>query len=200
MLLTAIENLLNRSFDASPKARELCAELRGQHLRINVDDLDLSIGLEALGHSLRLFAPVDEDFQAEISGSPLNLLAMTGDSPERLLQSGAVRLRGDPAVLQRFQLLLALLRPDLEEELAHLVGDLPAHQLIRAGQSMLEAGQRGFDTLARNVSEFLAHERGDLVPRGEAEVFLEEVDQLREAMDRAAARVELLLAQMEQKS
>ena len=197
MLLTAIENLLNRNFAASPKARELCAELRDQRLRIQIDDVDFAVGVEALGHSLRLFTPTDEAFHAEISGSPLNLLALMGEQPERLLQSGAVRLRGDAIILQRFRALLTLLRPDFEEELAQLIGDLPAHQLLRAGRSAVEFGQRSLDTLIRNVSEFLAHERGDLVPRSEAETFLEEVDRLREAADRAVARVDALHSQLE---
>ena len=51
----------------------------------------------------------------------------------------------------------------------------------------------------RNVAEYLAHESGDLVPRAEAEVFLEGVDRLREDVDRAAARVDALLARLEAK-
>lgn len=192
MLLTAIENLLNRNFVASPKTRSLCAQLQGRKLRIQIDDVGIAVGVESLGHSLRLFTPGTEEFEAEIAGSPLNLLALMGAQPERLLQSGAVRLRGDATVLQNFRELIALLRPDFEEELAQLIGDLPAHQLVRASRSAIEYGQRGLDTLLRNVSEFLAHEKGDLVPRGEAETFLEEVDRLREAVDRAAARIEVI--------
>ena len=50
------------------------------------------------------------------------------------------------------------------------------------------------NTAARNVHEYLAHERRDLVPRTEATHFLEGVDRLREDADRLEARVRLLEA------
>ena len=50
-------------------------------------------------------------------------------------------------------------------------------------------------TTVRNVAEYLGHERQDLVPRSEAEQFLQGVDTLREDVDRLAARVDLLTRQ-----
>jgi len=47
------------------------------------------------------------------------------------LRRGTVEIRGDVEIAEKFQELLRLLTPDLEEELALLVGDVPAH---RAGQ------------------------------------------------------------------
>jgi ubiquinone biosynthesis protein UbiJ len=43
-----------------------------------------------------------------------------------------------------------------------------------------------------NISEYLAHERRDLVPRGEGEHFIRGVDTLREDVDRLEARLDLL--------
>jgi ubiquinone biosynthesis protein UbiJ len=40
-----------------------------------------------------------------------------------------------------------------------------------------------------NLSEYLAHERGDLVSRSEAEHFLREVDDARDQLDRLEARI-----------
>ena len=61
-------------------------------------------------------------------------------------------------------------------------------------RSMLDLGRRGSRTAVRNTAEYFAHESGDLVPRGEAEVFFADVDRLREDVDRAAARLDALLA------
>ena len=44
----------------------------------------------------------------------------------------------------------------------------------------------------RNVAEYLAHERGDLVPRAEAEDFYRGVERLREDLDRLEARARML--------
>ena len=45
---------------------------------------------------------------------------------------------------------------------------------------------------ARNLAEFLAHERGDLVSRPEGRQLLEGIDALREEVDRLEARVSLI--------
>jgi ubiquinone biosynthesis protein UbiJ len=199
VLTSLVENMLNRNLGASPRARELCAALRGRRLQVRVDDLGLRIGFESLGGSLRLTRDPEGEFEAEISGSPLNLIALAGKSPERLLQSGAVQVRGDAELLQRYRELGLLLRPDLEEELSRLVGDAPAHQFARFARGAAAFGRRSTDTAVRNAAEYFAHESGDLVPRAEAEVFLEGVDRLREDVDRAAARVDALLARLEAK-
>ncbi len=48
------------------------------------------------------------------------------------------------------------------------------------------------NTGVRNVAEYLAHERGDLVPRAEAEDFYRGVERLREDLDRLDARARLM--------
>lgn len=196
MLTGLVENMLNRNLAASPRARELCAALRGRRLQVRVQDLGLRIGLESLGGSLRLVRDPEGESDAEITGSPLNLIALAGKSPERLLQSGAVQVRGDAELLQRYRELGLLLRPDLEEELSRIVGDAPAHQFARLARGALAFGRRGADTAVRNAAEYFAHERGDLVPRAEADAFMADVDRLREDVDRAGARVDALLARL----
>ena len=48
----------------------------------------------------------------------------------------------------------------------------------------------------RNVAEFLAQEKQDLVPRAEGDQLLKGVDALREDVDRAEARLGLLAQRM----
>ena len=53
-------------------------------------------------------------------------------------------------------------------------------------------GRRTVETGLRNMAEYLAHERRDLVPRAEAEDFYRGVERLREDLDRLDARARLL--------
>ena len=53
-------------------------------------------------------------------------------------------------------------------------------------------GRRAAQTGVRNVAEYLAHERGDLVPRAEAEDFYRGVERLREDLDRLETRAQLM--------
>lgn len=195
MLTEAIENLLNRNLATSPAARELCAELAGKRFGVVVAGLGARVVVESLGSSLRLSRVDSAPCDAEVEGSPVNLMALAGASPEAVIQRGDVRIRGDAELAQRFQQLGKLLRPDAEEEFAALFGDSAAHQLGRIARNLIDFGRRATSTTARNTAEYFAHETGDLVPRAEADVFLAGVDRLREDADRLEAR----LAQLEQR-
>jgi ubiquinone biosynthesis accessory factor UbiJ len=194
MLTQAIENLLNRNLPRSPRARELASSLAGKRVRVEARGLGWVLIAEALHSSIRLTRE-SHDAQppdADISGSLLNLAALAGSHPEEVIQRGDVTIRGDAEVAQKFRELAMLLKPDVEEELSRLIGDTPAHQALRLVRIATGFGRRAAETSVRNVAEYLAHERGDLVPRAEAEDFYRGVERLREDLDRAEARVHLL--------
>jgi ubiquinone biosynthesis accessory factor UbiJ len=192
MLTQSIENLLNRNLPRSPRALELCAALAGRRVRIEAKSLGWILVVECLSTSVRLTkddsgVPAD----AEISGSLLNLAALAGSHPEEVIQRGDVNIRGDAEVAQKFRELAMLLRPDVEEELSKLIGDTPAHQALRFVRMATGFGRRAAATSVRNVAEYLAHERRDLVPRAEAEDFYRGVERLREDLDRLEARTRM---------
>jgi ubiquinone biosynthesis protein UbiJ len=193
MLTQAIENLLNRNLPRSPRARELASALVGKRVRVEARGLGWVIIAESLNTSIRLTRESTEGQppDAEISGSLLNLAALAGPHPEEVIQRGDVTIRGDAEVAQKFRELAMLLKPDVEEELSRLIGDSPAHQALRLVRLATGFGRRAAQTGVRNVAEYLAHERGDLVPRAEAEDFYRGVERLREDLDRVEARVHL---------
>jgi ubiquinone biosynthesis protein UbiJ len=129
---------------------------------------------------------------ATITGGAFSLLALSGSTPEAVLQRGDVRIDGDAELAQKFRELALLLRPDLEEELSLVVGDVPAHQIGRFARAAFAWTRKAASTTVRNAAEYLGHERRDLVPRSEADQFLQGVDTLREDVDRLAARIDLL--------
>ena len=193
MLTQAIENLLNRNLPRSPRAQELCDSLKGKAVRIEADGLGWRLDCESLGTSLKLTkAELQRTPDAEISGNLMSLAALAGPRPEEVIQRGDVRIRGDAELAQKFRELAMLLRPDVEEELSKLIGDTPAHQALRLAKAVTGFGRRAVNTGVRNVAEYLAHERGDLVPRAEAEDFYRGVERLREDLDRLDARTRLM--------
>src|SRR6186713_3068197 len=194
MLTQAIENLLNRNLPRSPRARELCAALAGKRVRVEARGLGWILIIESMNTSVKLTKddagepPAD----AEISGTLLNLAALAGSHPEEVIQRGDVSIRGDAEVAQQFRELAMLLKPDVEEELSRIIGDTPAHQALRLVKLATGFGRRAAVTGVRNVAEYLAHERRDLVPRAEAEDFYRGVERLREDLDRLEARANLM--------
>src|SRR5205085_1358092 len=88
--------------------------------------------LRVASNGLQLTVTRDQEpADATVSGGPLGVLALAADSPEPVLARGGVAITGDAELAQKFRELARLLKPDLEEELSLLVGDVPAHQLGR---------------------------------------------------------------------
>jgi ubiquinone biosynthesis accessory factor UbiJ len=190
MLTATIENLLNRGLPRSLRARQLCAELSGRSLALVIPDI---ARLRLASTGVTLAAAFDaEPADASLTGGPLALLALLGASAQAQLQRGHVAITGDAEVADRFRELLERLRPDFEEELSLLLGDVPAHQLARALRAGAAWGAKAADTAFLNLGEYLAHESADLVSRNEGEQFLRGVDALREGVDRLQARLERL--------
>jgi ubiquinone biosynthesis protein UbiJ len=147
--------------------------------------------IESTGTSLRLHRG-SETADASIVGGPLSLLLTGADVSREPLRQGTLEVHGDAEIAAKFQALLRLLTPDLEEELALLVGDVYAHRIGQLTRGALRWSRSALDTLWRDIGEYASHERRDLVSRPEGEAFLRDVDALREDVDRLAARLELL--------
>jgi ubiquinone biosynthesis accessory factor UbiJ len=190
MLTATIENVLNRGLPRSPRAQQLCAELTGRSVAVEIREITRLL-VESTGSSLRITRG-DAGADAEIVGGPFGLLGLSGDAPEAVLQRGDVEIRGDAELAQKFRELALLLRPDLEEALSDLISDVPAHQVGRFARMALGWTRRAAVTTVENLAEYLGHERRDLVPRNEGEQFLKGVDGLREDVDRLEARIALL--------
>jgi ubiquinone biosynthesis protein UbiJ len=199
MLTNTIENVLNRGLPRSPRARELCAGLKGRRVAVDVRGVSRVL-VESTGDSLKLSRDAGTPADAEVSGGLLALMALSGPTPEAVIQRGDVEIRGDTEVANAFRELARLLRPDIEEELALIIGDVPAHQLGRFARSAIGWSRRAASTTVRNVAEFFAHERGDLVSRPEGNQFLKGVDAVREDVDRLEARIEILAQQLRSRS
>ena len=202
MLSQKLQALLDERVDGSPRARELLQQLEGRRMRIVARYTPWELTLLAEGGRLRIMpgepvAGTDSPWppaDVTLSGTPLSLLALNREDPQAVIRRGDVTLSGDGETGARFQELAQLLKPDLEEGLSRLLGDIPAHGVGALLHRTLEWGRSAISTQGSNAGEYLAHERRVLVPRAEARQFIEDVDALREQVDRVAARVAALEA------
>jgi ubiquinone biosynthesis protein UbiJ len=133
-----------------------------------------------------------------IAGSPsalLGLMAGAATAPN----SRRAQVRGDAQIAAAYRDLLRVARPDFEEELARLVGDLPAQRVSRLARGALAWGGRAGRRFGENIAEYLQEESRDLVNKTELEEFLRAVDELREASDRIEARLRRLERSLNEK-
>jgi ubiquinone biosynthesis protein UbiJ len=192
MRLSPLESLLNRNIAASSAARALCQRLDTKVLALHVDGMPLSIFFKSNGEQMSLDTKYDGTPNATLSGTPLSLLRMAGPAPEAAVRGGSVHIHGDAEVAQTFSELLKQARPDLEEELSRVIGDVAAHHVGNAARSALGFARKAADTLAQNVSEYLQEVGRDAPSRTEADEFVSGVDKLRDDVARFEARLALL--------
>jgi len=192
MRLTPLETLLNRNIAASSAARALCRRLDSKVLALHVEGLPLSIYFISQGQQMSLDTRHEGTPSATLSGTPLSLLRMAGPAPEAALRAGTVHIHGDAEVAQTFSELLKEARPDLEEELSRIIGDVAAHHVGNVARSAVGFARRAVDTFAQNVSEYLQEEGRDAPSRTEADEFIAGVDKVRDDVERLEARLAML--------
>jgi ubiquinone biosynthesis accessory factor UbiJ len=103
--------------------------------------------------------------------------------------TGGAAVGGDPEIANSYRELLVLARPDFEEELSRLMGDVPARPLSQFALKTVEWVRRARRTAGENIAEYLQEESRDLVNKPELDEFLQGVDTLRETADRVGARI-----------
>ena len=183
-----IEAELNRCVGESTAARDLLARLDGTSFAVHVEGVGLTVALHAEGDRLRL----DDDATAAtatLRATPFDLLRLLDAEGVSGVKRTHAELKGDLQVAERYAQLLKLARPDLEDEAAKWVGDVPAHalgEMLRGVGSWLK---RAGEALRMNTTEFLQEESRALPASLEAQAFYGDVDRLRDDVERAAVRL-----------
>lgn len=188
-LLRPVTRLANRQIRMSTPARELCAELKGSVIAVRVQDTALAMYFHVHDQELSLSSDFDGVPDVVISGSLLNLARLAGESGEAAVRDGSVELTGDATLARSFQQLLRFARPDLEEELSGIVGDVAAHGLGDFARSLVNWTRNAGATLRQNASEYLQEESGALPSRHEFDRFSADVERTRDDVARIDARL-----------
>lgn len=190
-LFRPLEDLVNRGIRVSPEAQSLCRALAGRRLKIDPTGLPGSLLIAAEEDGLVfLIGQREEPADCVVRGLPISLVRAAMSGTSEALRQGASEMTGDPAVAQDFRRVLDLARPDWEEELSRVFGDVIAHQFGNLARGVVEWGRRSADTLAMDSGEFLTEESRQLPTRYEIEEFLDEVDRLRDDVERCEARLD----------
>ena len=211
MFTAPLNSYLAQALKNSPRAQELCANLAGRRLQIDIAGFPEPIWITASADSLRVAiskdAPADRapadgapadgaPADVTVRGSVVALLALAGNDAGDAIARGNIHLSGDEQLALQFQQLARLLRPNAEDMIGRLTGRIPAHLAARGLSATAAWGRSARDSMVRNAGDYLAHESRDLVPRAEAEGFLAGVEALRAQLNRAEARLAVVTAKL----
>ena len=181
---------INRNLAETTPAQALLDELEGSSLAVRVESSALAVCLSVEDRQLRSSIDIPDEPDVAIEGPLFGLLKMaTADGDVAALAGSGVRVSGRADLAQAFQKLIRFGKPDLEEELAGVVGDAAAFKLSQAAERLFAWGRDTRRTLMDNVGEYLTEERRDLPSRYEMTRFTRDVQTLRDDVERAEARL-----------
>ena len=187
-LLRPLAAILNRNIEQTTPARELSQQLDGTTVAVQVRDTALAMYFQIDDEVIVLAADSEQEPDVIISGSLLSLARLAGPSGEDAVRDGSVELSGDVETAHAFQKLLGYARPDIEEELSRLVGDVASHRVGEMARGVSDWARGARRTMGSNVREYFQEESRELPSRYEVEKFSQQVDSLRDDVARLEAR------------
>ena len=187
--LRPVASVLNRNIRETTPARELCRKLDGTVVAVRVRDTGLATWFIIHDEKLELATDHDAEPDVLITGSLITLARMAGNSGLSALRKGELEITGDAHTAERFQRLLALAKPDVEEELSGIVGDAAAHRMGEVARGLGKWAREARATMGANIREYLQEESRDVPSRYESDCFASDVATLRDDVDRLEARI-----------
>ena len=186
-----LEAALNRALALDPDTRDALAPLDGRCVALTIESPPLALQLRVEGQRL-LVGPVEAEAPADLGvratlGGLISQLPMfrRDDAPP----VGRMRLEGDADLARRLQRLAERFDPDWQQPFARVFGDVLGVQIANAFAAALKQARVAGRNLAENAAEFVTEESRDVVARAELNAFHDDVDVLRDDVERMAARV-----------
>jgi ubiquinone biosynthesis protein UbiJ len=187
-----LEAVLNRALSLDEPTRAQLGTLEGRRVGIELTGTPLALAIEVHEGRLRVGPHWQTAGNLNLRAAPGSLLAFAlrrGD--ESLVPPGKVDISGDAELARRLEKLLRGFRPDIEEACAKTFGDVIGVPLARALHAAFDWSRESAEALARDTADFLRDESRDLIAPAEMDQFLDDVDGLRDRVERLAARVAL---------
>jgi ubiquinone biosynthesis protein UbiJ len=185
----ALGAALNRLLDLDPETRTALRELDGRAITLDFDNTPLAMRIAVDGDRLAIGPAFIGESALRVTAAPSALLKLAlSRGRDDATTPGRVDISGDADLARRLERIARKFEPDFDEAFARTFGDVAGFQIARA---TVRDGARAF---AQDTAEYLSEEARTIVPKAEIDVFLDDVDTLRERTDRLDARVKRLVA------
>lgn len=193
LVSASVETAINRYLSLDAGAMQRFSQLEGHIIAIEIIGLQQTLFLFPSADGFLVLSEFDGEADATISGSPLALakLGLSKDSRD-VLFSGEISIKGDTRLANQFNKLLSQLDIDWEELLSKSIGDIAAHKVSNVVRDVGQWLKRSSQSVSLDTGEYIQEEIRLSPSNAELRRFISQVDELREAADRLAARVQIL--------
>ena len=189
----ALQAALNRALALDPDTRDAVAALDGRSVSLQLDAPALGLRIGVAGNQLTV-GPLQPEQAADLAVHGSRLGALLGQLPllagrRRDGDNGRINVSGDAELARRLQQLAAGFDPDWQQPFVTALGPVLGVQVARVLRQALVHLRSGAQDLAGTTAEYLTEESRQVIGRYELDAFHDDVDELRDAAERLAARV-----------
>jgi ubiquinone biosynthesis protein UbiJ len=197
----ALEVALNRALALDTETRDSLGPLDGRTVALTLQPSSgsappLALQVRVEGERL-VVGPVDGAVEPDLSvrstlgglisqlPGPFGSMLRRDDAPP----VGRMIISGDADLARRLQRLAERFDPDWQQPFAQVFGDVLGVQIAKGLAAALKQARIAGRNLAESAAEYVTEESRDVVPRAELEAFHDDVDLLRDDVERMAARI-----------
>ncbi|ATD68642.1 MULTISPECIES: SCP2 sterol-binding domain-containing protein [Luteimonas] len=190
----ALETALNRALALDADTRAALIGLHGQRIALTLASPPLALELRVEGERLCV-GPVDAALEPDLAVRT-TLAGMLSQLPflrrDDAPPIGKVRVSGDAELARRLQKLAGSFDPDWQQPFVAVFGDVIGVQVANAFAAALRQAKDLGGTLTESAVEYVTEESRDVLGRDELAAFHDDVDVLRDDVERLSARVSRL--------
>lgn len=186
--IVLFEAAVNRVLALDPATIAELESLIGKTLAIDLQGIGIVVYASPRPGGLDLFTDSREDPDVVVKGPPFALLRLLASRDDDSLLGGEVTVSGDAALMQRIKSIFDRVDIDWEEQLSAVIGDIGARQLGNFVRGLSAWGNRSRETLFGDMGEYLSEELRLTPGRLELDHFNEQVDELRDDVERLLKR------------
>jgi ubiquinone biosynthesis protein UbiJ len=184
MIPSPAARAINHILAATPLAKERLAKFAGKTAEFQVGPVKVALTVQTTGEVTRAVPQAPRDLEVKMSPFLLPRLAARDEAAVR-----EVEMVGDAELAHEIAYLAKNLRWDVEEDLSRVVGDIAAHRMVGGAKAAAGYGRDTAERLAAGAAEYWTEEDPMIASRVKVEQFGEEVDQLRDALERLEKRI-----------
>jgi ubiquinone biosynthesis protein UbiJ len=175
---------LNHVLRSAPLALERLRRHAGRTVAVHVGPASVAFTIQTTGEVTPAASAALRDLDVRISPFLLPRLAANEEAAYR-----EIEMQGDRELAEEVSFLARHLSWDAEEDLSHVVGDIPAHRIASAARSVRDWGRDATLRVAQGASEYWTEEQPLIASRVKVEAFVHGVNELRDDMDRLEERI-----------
>jgi len=186
----AVETAFNSYLSLDSAAPAYQRQLLGKVIQIDVSGPGIEMYFIFSDQRVEVCHEFGADADVVIRGTPVSLMAVA-TGRVGLMQSG-IAIEGEVDIAHRFSQLLERIDIDWEEHVASVAGDKPAHLLGRIKNGASNWAIKFQSDLERNVADYLRDETRHLPHQWELDEFIDEIDTLRDRVDRLLRKAQVM--------